>query len=259
VRSRGTNSLIKIGITKPNPGQIHYKEMELDTTTQAKKTAKAAAYKPRLDPEKEDLLQSLSHQFLRREETHWRLLWEKLSLLQSIYKGENAFKLCRKCLCFYSCNKKADHKDITVDSLFKKIDFEKDCTDDLLDLLKKHGRSIRNFRGEELIGVPGFNLRCGDGYYFAPDQAPAQPDLQESSFHLLFIPSKTGSDGDLLNKRPAPPCANSAVKEKGRKETAKPPANSGPKPAWVPSGKAPGKTSDDQTPKKSTKKSINKE
>ena len=212
--------------------------MEAQEQEQVKEQAKSISSRVRFDSKKELRLTGLTHQFLSRTQTHWSLLFEKLSLLQDAYKDQLAMKLCRRCLCFYNCNKKAHHEEITIKSLFKLIDFKQQTVSDLLSLLKEHGRVIRDFKGEELIGFPGFNLECSDDYYFASDQVPVQPELQEYSFQSISFTSMTHSEGNELAKRHLSFCATEEGTLKGtckRKDnTDKSPV----KPSWKPAGKS---------------------
>jgi hypothetical protein len=212
--------------------------MESDTKESAKRTAKGVSYKSRFDSKKELRLTGLTHQFLKRDEPYWNLLFEKLSVLQDTYKEMLAFKLCRRCLSFCNCNKKARHEEITIKSLFKLIDFKHQTVSDLLSLLKEHGRVIRDFKGEELIGFPGFNLECSDDYYFASDQVPVQPELQEYSFQSISFSSMTHSEGNELAKRHLSSCATEEGTSKGtwkmKNNTDKSPV----KRNWIPAGRS---------------------
>lgn len=178
--------------------------MDPNTKEPAKETARSNS-RTRFDPKKELRLTGLTHQFLSRAQTqHWSLLFEKLSLLQSSYKGELALKLCRKCLCFYNCKLGAKHEDTTINSLFKDIDFEQGTVSDLLELLREQGKTIRDSEGEQLIGFPGFNLECGDDYYFAPGAKPAQVQLSQSTIETISFISKTNSkEGGLQKRQPS--------------------------------------------------------
>ena len=202
----------------------------------AKGKAKNTPSRVRFDSKKELRLTGLTHQFLSRTQTHWSLLFEKLSLLQDAYKDQLAMRLCRRCLCFYNCKLGVKHEDITINSLFKLFDFKLQTASDLVNLLKEHGRAIRNFSGEELIGFPGFNLECGDDYYFAPDQTPTQVQLSESVLETISIISRMKSEqGDLRKRNLSSSFTNMStdVTEPKKKFN----QNATPiKEAWVPSG-----------------------
>lgn len=210
--------------------------MEAQEQEQVKEQAKSISSRVRFDSKKELRLTGLTHQFLSRTQTHWSLLFEKLSLLQDAYKDQLALRLCRRCLCFYNCKLGVKHEGTTINSLFKLIDFKQQTVSDLLTLLKEHGRVIRNFSGEELIGFPGFNLECGDDYYFAPDEAPTQVKLSESVLETISIISITKSEqGELKKRNPSYSFTNMSTNNtEPKKKTIK---NATPNASvWYPSG-----------------------
>ena len=248
------NNHLSLADFSHRPNQIQStRNMQPHNQAQTKEAAKDRKSRARFDPHKEQLLSSLAHQFLSRGQSHWNLLFEKLSLLQDTYKDQLALKLCRKCLCFYSFNKKAEHDETTIKSLFKDIDFKQDSVSKLLDLLKAHGRVIRNFKGEELIGFPGFNFKCGDEYYFAPDQMPPQAELQEYSFSFS-IPSMTQSAETMLSKRAlslgTTVTGTDKTTAKGFSVAGKSPL----KPNWRHAGKAPTREHFEQTGRSANKR-----
>ena len=252
---------------RPNSAiAIHHRisSMELETREQAKEAASTKSSRARFDSKKELRLTGLTHQFLSRSEPHWDRLVEKLTFLQDSFEGQLALRLCRKCLCFYNCKHGGKHDDTTIDSLFKLIDFKHNTVSDLLDLLRQHGKTIRDSEDEELIGFPGFNLECGDDYYFAPGAKTRTVQLSESTLKSISIPSRVKTEKTALSKRYPPKTYTSLPTHRTRPKKTENPKEKTPEkpipvnPVWLPVSNGGIQNPPERFGKSTTKKSIQK-